>query len=364
MTITSRHLTAAAALTLAATLTSTGAATAAPAHRPAPRVTVLSTSYVFPLQFAVAHGGQVYVADGPSVFRLGRARPVATASGHLGATGVEVERQGPFAVAYTSGDPQVGRSYLTVKPARGRPVTADLHAFEATHNPDKVNAYGVKNPSPCVKAGLESGPQAPPAAYTGQVDSNPYAVADAGSGWYVADAGGNDIVKVDKHGKVSLVAVLPPQPAVITPELATALSAPACVVGVTYAFEPVPTDVERGPDGMLYVSTLPGGAEGPASGTRGSVYRVNPRNGTAERIATGFAGATNVAVDDHGTVYVAEFFGGRISVVRDGRPCPLLDLPGVSAVEWQDGHLYAATVAPMDAQGVPHGKGSIVRIDL
>jgi len=243
-------------------------------------------------------------------------------------------------------------------------VTADLHAFEATHNPDKVNAYGVKNPSPCVRAGLESGPQAPPASYTGQVDSNPYAVADAGSGWYVADAGGNDIVKVDRRGKVSLVAVLPPQPSVITAELAASLSAPSCVVGVSYAFEPVPTDVERGPDGMLYVSTLPGGAEGPASGTRGSVYRVNPRTGAVQQIATGFAGANNVAVDDHGRIYVAEFFGGRISVVRDGRPCPLLDLPGVSAVEWQDGHLYASTVAPMDANGVPHGKGSIVRIDV
>ena len=42
------------------------------------------------------------------------------------------------------------------------------------------------------------------------VDSNPFDVADLGGDEaLVADAGGNTLLKVDKHGKVKLVAVLP-----------------------------------------------------------------------------------------------------------------------------------------------------------
>ncbi len=42
-------------------------------------------------------------------------------------------------------------------------------------------------------------------------DSHPYAVASLGDGsWAVADAGGNDILKVDSRGHVSVIAVLPP----------------------------------------------------------------------------------------------------------------------------------------------------------
>ena len=36
---------------------------------------------------------------------------------------------------------------------------------------------------------------------------------------------------------------------------AAAFGLPDCVVGVTYAFESVPTDVEVGPDGQLKIET-------------------------------------------------------------------------------------------------------------
>lgn len=45
-----------------------------------------------------------------------------------------------------------------------------------------------------------------------EVDSNPFSVVDLGGGEaVVADAGGNTLLKVDKHGKVKLIAVLPDQ---------------------------------------------------------------------------------------------------------------------------------------------------------
>ena len=116
---------------------------------------------------------------------------------------------------------------------------------------------------------------------------------------------------------------------------------------------------------MLYVSTLPGGPEGSALGARGSVYVVNPWTGASHRIATGFAGATNVAVSPGGTVYVAELFGGQISVISHGHGKKLVSLPGALSVEWASrGVLYASTIAPTDDQGNPTGTGSVVRITL
>jgi len=110
----------------------------------------------------------------------------------------------------------------------------------------------------------------------------------------------------------------------------------------------VPTDVEVGANGYLYVSTLSGS---PVNGS--SVYRVNPRNGHVKLLATGFASATNLALFK-GKIYVTELFGGQISVVRHGAPAKYLALPGALAIEAGRGALYAGT-------GVT-GPGSVVKI--
>jgi hypothetical protein len=334
-------------------------------HR-APTIHVLSSDYVFPLQFAVA-GGKVYVADSATstLTVLGGGSPIAAGPPAGDLAGVAVHRGGRPTIAYTSTDFSTGAATLTILRHRHAPVTADLSGFERTRNPDGAVHYGVDNPSQCVIDAFGSSPDAPPASYPGQVDSHPYAVAAAaGPSWWVADAGGNDILRVDGRGRVSLVAVLPRQPTVITAQMAASAGLPACVVGVTYNFEPVPTDVETGPDGMLYVSTLPGGPEDESFGARGSVYRVNPRTGHATRVATGFAGATNLAVAPNGRIYVAELFAGRISVVAGRTVRPLVDLPNAAAVEYADGSLYASTMAPTDQNGAPTGPGTIVRIDF
>ena len=56
------------------------------------------------------------------------------------------------------------------------------------------------------------------------------------------------------------MAVLPVQPLLITPAISAAALEGRCE-GVTVNFEPVPTDVEVGRDGWLYVTTLAGGPE-------------------------------------------------------------------------------------------------------
>jgi hypothetical protein len=160
---------------------------------------------------------------------------------------------------------------------------------------------------------------------------------------------------VSRSGKISTLAVLPAQPATITPEAAAALGLDPCVGGVSYAFEAVPTDVEVGQDGFLYVTVLPGGPESAALGARGKVYKVNPWNGRVKEIASGLLGATNLALSG-GRIYVTEFFAGRIARVTHGKVGEFLSLPGVVSIEaGPRGSLYAGT----GLSGAP----SVVRIE-
>lgn len=183
---------------------------------------------------------------------------------------------------------------------------ADLGAFEAKHNP-----------------------------HPHEVDSNPYSVADLGNGEaVVADAGGNTLLKVNKHGKVKLIAVLPD-------ELVSTANAKAVVEGVlTNLFEfpvscgdlpdgvppeavevcelpdmipaeAVATSVAIGPDGDFYVGELKGF---PAPTGASKVWRIerNARNAdcSLSPLCTvaydGFTSITNLAFGGDGTLYVAE----------------------------------------------------------
>jgi hypothetical protein len=259
-----------------------------------------------------------------------------------------------------------GRSRLIsgvgwIRPIKKRhksPVYADTLAYEKANNPDQHVHYGVRNPSQCVKEAVEAKFHGP-ASYKGLVDSHAYSVASYKNKWVVADAGGNDLLWVTNRGKISTLAVLPSQPLKITKAIAKAQELPKCVVGKTYKFEAVPTDVEVGRDGYLYVTTLPGGPEDPSLGARGKVYRVNPHNGHIKLVASGFLGATNLALGKHGKIFVAELFGGQISVVKHGKAHKYLDLPGVVAVETdRSGALWAATLGNED----PPAPGTLVKI--
>jgi len=117
-----------------------------------------------------------------------------------------------------------------------------------------------------------------PAGYTGgamATDSHVASVAVAGSTAYVADAGAGTVLAVNlRSGAISTRTVLPVMEAVLSDESKQAVGAPSCA-GLRYGFEGVPTDVEVGPDGWLFVSAVPGGAAQDIAPPQGAVYRVD-----------------------------------------------------------------------------------------
>ncbi len=277
-------------LSLPRTLIMTAAATAAllvvPAQAgasPAPSPEVLAQGLAGPLQIDIGSEGQIYVAQSfagilTKVRPNGTTKDLTTYAGEIAG----VASRG-YDVAFTTTNggetAPTTAAYLKVRFSNGTVRNiVNLFTFESKHNPDARNTYGFKNLTAACTAEL-----APlvdvigPPTYSGLVDSHPYAIANApDGGWYIAEAAGNTILKVSRDGRVSVVSVLAPVPVVITAEAAAANGLPACTIGTTYRFEPVPTDVEVGPGGMLYVSSLPGGPEDGSLGALGRVLRIDP----------------------------------------------------------------------------------------
>jgi sugar lactone lactonase YvrE len=317
-----------------------------------------------PLGLAIGQDGTVYVAEAfagnLTSFSLrspDRRQVLTSVAG--GTSGVDATGKGN--VYYTAAT-EDGTTLNRVLPNGRSTVVADLGTYEATFNPDQDQEYGFLEGSigEACRAELPDFLQEP---YTGIVDSNPYAVAIDGGSTLVADAAGNTIVRVAANGRISTVAVLPAIDQTITQDIIDELAGneefpvelPDCVLGATYAGEFVPTDVEIGPDGYLYVSSLPGIPEGAGEA---SVWRVDPRTGAATQVADGFSGAVDLAVARDGTIYVAELFGNRISVLSSsGAVLTTYDafMPGAIEVA-RDGSVYATL-----GVFIPGG-GSVVRL--
>lgn len=318
-----------------------------PAHSPK----VLNSKVIAPFGMAIS-GQDVWYTDGfvGTVNRISKGTDTVVTKGPQSeVAGIDVIRGGDT-YAFTSANDDHSATSLTIR-SKSRPdVVADLSAYEKKVNPDKHRTYGVvAGGKSCAPGELDAWfmkNTGTPATYKGQVDSHPYAVGYLGDGaWAVADAGGNDILRVDRHGRVSTIAVMPAQPVKLTAAQVSTLGAPSCLAGATYSFEAVPTDVQRGEDGRLWVSTLPGGPEDPSLGARGSVYTVNPWRHTSNRVATGFLGATNLALGDDGAVYVAELFAGKVTRLKHGHRSTVVTTERPLSVEVQGDYLYVGTLA-------------------
>jgi hypothetical protein len=230
---------------IAATLAAAGLAGAASA--PGTTVTKDFESPLFGL--ATAANGRLLVADagaGPTIVRPGgKTRVLADLPGVT-----DVKQAGRRAVLAlrTAAGPGAKQALFRVSRGKAREI-ADLIAFE-----QRVDPAGDG------------------------IDSNPFDLDRAQGGpTYVADAAGNSILAIGKRGLVDWVAVLP-QKAVSTQPLKDAVGCPdgpaeLCDLPPTLAADPVPTSVEIGPDGYLYVGELIGF---PATPGTSRVWRIAP----------------------------------------------------------------------------------------
>ncbi|MFP3714056.1 ScyD/ScyE family protein [Puerhibacterium sp. TATVAM-FAB25] len=354
-----KRLLAAGVAAVAATGLVAGPAIAASAETRPPSPTVLADDLVTPLSTAQGPRGTTFVTQNfagllTAVHHGGRTHTVYSSPGDEAVSGVSYD-DGAVTFAQVGAKQEVWRLAVDRNGrADGKPrLVADTGRYERRNNPDRRVVYGFRDtPRSC----LRQLPKDFPGRYHGKVDSNPYATARSGSTTYIADAGGNDILAVNRDGRIRTVAVLPAQPTVVTRDAARELKLPRCVVGETYWFEPVPTDVEVGPRGHLYVSTLPGGPEDDSLGARGAVYRIDPRDGDTDRIARGFAGASNLAVSPHGTVYVTELFGDKITQVTHRGKSTFVRADEPAAVEWTHRGLLATINALTEERGPADGE--------
>lgn len=186
-------------------------------------------------------------------------------------------------------DPQAdtGQGLFRASKRSSRKV-ANLFSFEATVNPDGND---------------------PP-------DSNPYAVASLGGGAaLVVDAGGNDLLRVDRRGRIKTLATFPDS-LVSTDNLKSLAGcpspAPFCDLPPMIPAESVPTSVAIGPDGHYYVGELRGF---PAPAGESRIWRVSPKASGAECGTTpactlvfdgGFTSIIDLAFGPGGKLYVAE----------------------------------------------------------
>lgn len=332
-----------------------------------------------PLKLAVTDHGKAYVSQNfagelTKISRDGTKTPFASAPGEeLGG----VEEHAGTVYWTTTGE---GSAKLFAQRRGHQPrQLADLHQHEKTQNPDAGTTYGFRHlPKSCADQFDEENP----ASYRGIVDSHPYAtlVTDRHR-TYVADAAANAILEVGKGGRVTTTATLPAVATVATVESLTAQKMPTCAAGHRYWFEFVPTDVEQGRDGWLYVTSLPGGPEDDSLGARGGVYKVDPRTGHAVKIAGGFVGAVDLALLPDGRIAVAELFGGKdgqgqVTLIKaHSSHRRVLDLTSPAAVEWKGsgrhgdrgghdrgqrggerGGLYVTTDAFVGGEPAPTGK--------
>lgn len=272
-----------------------------------------------PRGIAFGPDGALYVVEAGNVTVTGPCAPTARGPGCFSGTGGVTRLQGGTRTRIASGLP----SYVL-------PATAEISgpqdiAFAGRSNPFVTLGLGG---DPALRAGLGAGAAAmgtiirlsPSGEWRvvadivafeearnpggGAVDSNPFGLLAEGGQLYVADAGGNALLSVDASRATDVVTTFPTTPA-----------PPPFNVS-----EAVPTEVQRGPDGALYVSTLTGA---PFVAGAAGIYRLDA-SGTPTLYAGGFKMVVDFAFDRRGGLYVLEydtaplFFGGpgRLTLVR------------------------------------------------
>ena len=200
----------------------------------------------------------------------------------------------PQGANYLGPDGAVAGDLVSTPAGKAAPaVIVNLAAFEAARNPDRGAGPGAKLGSPAI-------------------DSNPYAFVPYRGGYAIADAGGNDLVRVGPQGDVSALAVFPTRRTRLTRELAAQTGNPRLR---SITVQSVPSSVAVGSDGALYVGELTGWPF-----TRGSarVWRVT-RDGRKRVYASGFTNVVDLAFDGKDLLVLEMASNGLLDPGSPGR---------------------------------------------
>jgi hypothetical protein len=183
-------------------------------------------------------------------------------------------------------------------------------------------------------------------------DANPYGVLAGARSRWVVDAASNTLDRVDSTGHVHVVKFIPNPP----------------------TSDAVPTCVDRGPDGALYIGELTGGGNAPGAST---VWRFNPSTGGLTTWATGLTAVTGCGFGKNGSFYATEFSTLGLENAAPGTGAVVLVPPHsssptvvVSGLNFPGGFaagphaLYVSdwSIAPSNSGGGP--TGSVLRIVL
>lgn len=224
---------------------------------------------------------------------------------------------------------------LAAKPFRKAKAVADITAFEQAKDPD---GHGF--------------------------DSDPYAVVARDHDELVADAAGNDILRVDRNGKVSVFHVFPNivNSVTTTPtDQYPGFDPSPAFPGANF----VPTSIAIGPHGDVYVGGLASELPG-----QGRVVKLDGRTGHLKHTWTGFTTVSGVAVGRDGSLYVSQLEApeanpaapmvvGVLTKVSPNGTRHNVDVPfpaGVAVDKWDNVFVSAFSVAPgTGLDGAPAG---------
>lgn len=320
---------------------------------------------VTPLSVAVAQDGTIYVSQNFAGLLT------AKAPGHDAEVVYEAEGKEVGAVSVDGttvtfattamGGPQDTRLW-TLNDDHTATEVADLWAHERAHNPDGGRKYGIRGLDRACKRAFNKHTSWM-VGYRGIKESHPYASTTVDGTTYVADAAANAIFAV-RDGMVSTVAVLPATTVKVTRKIRRSLELPRCAQGHDFKLEAVPTDVEVGPDGNLYITSLPGGPEVPAMGANGSVYRLVPSTGAVSAVQPGgLVTPTGYAVGPTGTSYISMIFASTVLSVPDGgAPAPFAEVALPGDVEYANGKVYV-TVTDLMNDGSTGPAGQVLEFN-
>lgn len=362
-----------AASVTALALTFMGTSVAGASTSAAPKPKVLAKGGLIGVLSSASANNRVYFTDNFTgalyASQPGKTTPTRlfTPTGSFTAEGVAYDKGDiVFGMDKDQGQPSA-ESYLMRLTSAGKATKiADLLAFEKSVNPDGKFTYGTKGLKQSCIDKVSTHPYAPfVLPYKGIPESHPYAIAVTTDAYYVVDAGANALFKVTKTGRVSNVVVLPSASRAITKEDLSLPpeeggNLPDCLIGHQFVSESVPTDVEVGPDGQLYVTTLPGGL---ATGLPfGTLYKIDPMTKKMTTVVSGLIAPTGIAIAPNGTVYLAHPFLGQISMLKKGskKVTTYASAAGVTSLSWSPQGLVATQAPSIFSGGAPKPDGQVV----